>query len=85
MKTDNIGQIPNNAIYHAETTCLLRAACANGGTLAGKTIEVHVDRKICWSCKEILPYIGLELGNPTVTFIEPTGRVRTMRDGDWIE
>lgn len=75
MNTDNIGQFPNNAVFHAEATCLLRAARANGGTLAGKVIEVHVDREMCRSCKQILPYIGLELGNPTVTFKDPRGRV----------
>ena len=47
MNTDNIGRYPNNAVFHAEATCLLRAARANGGTLAGKTIDVTVDREMC--------------------------------------
>ncbi|MBM3544615.1 MAG: hypothetical protein FJX44_08955 [Alphaproteobacteria bacterium] len=85
MNTDNIGQLPNNAVYHAETTCLLRAARANGGTLAGKTIEVTVDREMCPSCEKILPLIGLELGNPVITFIDPEGRVRKMHNGEWID
>jgi len=84
MNTENIGRYPNNAVFHAETTCLLRAARANGGTLAGKTIEVTVDREMCLSCVRLLPLIGLELGNPTVTFTSPSGRVRTMRDGSWV-
>ena len=84
MNTDNIGGFPNNAVFHAEATCLLRAARANGGTLAGKTIEVTVDREMCFSCRKVLPLIGLELGNPEVTFVDPNGRVRTMRDGTWI-
>jgi hypothetical protein len=85
MNTDNIGRYPNNAVFHAETTCLLRAARANGGTLAGKTIEVTVDREMCPSCEKILPVIGLELGNPVVTFVDPVGRVRKMHNGEWIE
>jgi hypothetical protein len=70
MNTGNIGQIPNNALYHAEATILLRAARENGGTLSGKSIEVTVDRELCGSCEAILPYIGLELGNPTVEFTD---------------
>jgi len=84
MNTDNIGRYPNNAVFHAEATCLLRAARANGGTLEGKSIDVTVDREMCRSCVRLLPLIGLELGNPTVTFTSPSGRVRTMRDGSWI-
>jgi hypothetical protein len=83
MNTANIGRFPNDALFHAETTCLLRAARASGGTLAGQTVEVHVDREMCPSCKKVLPLIGLELGNPMVTFIDPSGRVRTMRNGTW--
>jgi NMD protein affecting ribosome stability and mRNA decay len=52
MSTDNIGQIPNDALFHAEVTVLLRAARANGGTLEGKTVEVTVDREMCNSCKK---------------------------------
>jgi hypothetical protein len=85
MNTSNIGQFPNNAVFHAETTCLLRAARANGGTLTNKTIEVHVDRAMCRSCRRILPLIDLELGDPTVTFIGPDGSRRTMREGSWIK
>jgi len=83
MNTTNIGQYPNNAVFHAETTCLLRAARANGGTLAGQTVEVHVDREMCRSCVRILPLIGLEVGNPTVIFTSPSGRVRIMHNGTW--
>jgi hypothetical protein len=31
-----------------------------------------------------LPFIGLEHGDPTVTFVEPTGKRKTMRAGAWI-
>jgi len=86
MNAENLGQIPNNAVFHTEATCLLRAARVNApGTLAGKTIEVHVDREMCWSCETILPFIGLELGNPEVTFVDPAGHVRRMHNGEWID
>lgn len=70
-------------LYHAETNVLLRASRELGGTLRGRTLEVVVDRPMCASCQDILPYVGLELGNPTVTFIGPRGETRTMRDEAW--
>jgi hypothetical protein len=85
MTKDNVGQMPNNAVFHAETTALLRAARANGGSLAGKSLEIHVDRPMCPSCNKILPLIGLELGDPAVTFIGPSGVPKTMRGGAWIK
>jgi hypothetical protein len=36
---------------------------------------------MCSSCRKLLPYIGLELGNPTVTFVDHIGRRIIMRDG----
>ena len=70
---------------HAEATVLLKSAGANGGTLAGQTVEVYVDREMCaTSCRKVLPLLGLELGNPTVTFIDSqTGAKMIMRDGKW--
>jgi hypothetical protein len=82
---DNIGRMPLNALYHAETNILLRAAKQHGGSLAGRTLEVFGDRPLCNNCPIVLPYVGLELGNPTVTFSDPSGLRRTMRDGRWIE
>jgi hypothetical protein len=80
----NVGQAPWNALFHAETTALLRAARENGGTLAGKALTVYsVEMEVCPNCKSILPYVGLELGNPTVTFIESDGSMMTMQDGKW--
>jgi hypothetical protein len=73
-------EIPMDALYHAETNVLLRAAREHG-SLAGRTLEVVTDRPMCNSCPEILPKVGLELGNPTVIFIDRFGKVRTMRDG----
>jgi hypothetical protein len=81
---ENIGRMPNNALYHAETTVLLRAARENGGTLTGKTLEVYVDNPMCNNCDVVLPYVGLRVGNPTVTFIDSNKAVNTMRDGRWI-
>ena len=40
MTLENIGHHPNDALFHAETTVLLRAASKNGGTLANLTLEV---------------------------------------------
>jgi hypothetical protein len=85
MQADHVGQIPNDGLFHAETTVLLRAARENGGSLEGQSMEVHTDRQVCYSCKTVLPYVGLQLGNPTVTFIEPSGLRRTMQDGAWIK
>jgi hypothetical protein len=85
MATQNTGQMPNNAVFHAETTVLLRAARANGGSLAGQNLEVHIDRPMCPSCDTILPLVGLELGDPTVTFIGPSGVSKTMRGGMWVK
>jgi hypothetical protein len=84
MDSDNIGRMPNNTVFHAETTVLLRAARENGGTLGGRTLEVYVDADMCNNCELVLPKIGLELGNPTVTFIDNSGRRLTMHDGHWL-
>jgi hypothetical protein len=83
-KSDNSGQMPFDAVFHAEATILLRAARENGGTLAGQTLEIVSDRVVCNNCEKILPKIGLELGNPTVRFVDKTRRKLIMRDGDWL-
>jgi hypothetical protein len=83
MKSDNIGQKPNDALFHAEATVLLRAARENAGTLAGQTLEVTADGPMCGSCLKVLPKLGVELGNPTVTFVDDVGLRRTMRNGKW--
>jgi hypothetical protein len=82
MNTKKIGQMPNNAVFHAETTILLRAAREVGGTLAGRTLEIYSDREICNNCEAVLPKVALELGNPAVTFIDKWGRRFAMRDGE---
>jgi hypothetical protein len=84
MDTENVGRRPNDAVFHAETNALLRAARENGGTLSGKKIEVYVDNPMCRSCDKILPLVGQELGNPTVTFVDPRGVRATMSNGAWM-
>jgi hypothetical protein len=81
----SLTEVPLDAFYHAETNLLLRAAREHGGSLAGKSIDVFVDNEVCSSCKNVLRYVGLELGNPTVTFINSrTGRAMgVVRDGRW--
>jgi hypothetical protein len=85
MSTENIGGMPNNVLFHAEATVLLRAARESGGTLAGKILEVVVDNNMCSRCTdtEVLPKLGLELGNPTVTYIDKLKRIKTMKNGRW--
>jgi hypothetical protein len=73
MATGNIGRMPNDSLFHAETTTLLRAVRANGGSLAGQSIEIDVDRSLCQSCKDVLPLLRRELGSPTLIFREPSG------------
>ncbi|MEA2954014.1 MAG: hypothetical protein QOJ96_3534 [Alphaproteobacteria bacterium] len=81
---DRAGQMPSNAFYHAETTVLLRAARANGGSLAGQTLEVFGDTRMCNNCEKILPFVGFELGDPTVIFVDPNGKRRRMQNGAWL-
>jgi hypothetical protein len=76
--------MPNNAFYHAETTVLLRAARANGGTLSGQSLEIFGDTPMCNNCGEVLPFVARTLGNPTVTFIDPSGRRRVIQNGAWL-
>jgi hypothetical protein len=80
MSTNHLGQIPNNALSHAETNILLRAARANGGTISGRDITVWVDRDLCSSCATVLPKLGLELGNPNMTYVDPN-YIYLFRDG----
>lgn len=84
LQTKNIGRVPNDSFYHAEATVLLRAAMENNGTLQGRSFDIHTDREVCASsCLRVLPKLGLELGNPRVTFIAPDGMRRTMWNGRW--
>lgn len=83
MSTGNIGQFPNDALFHAEANVLMRAARRFDGSLAGRELEVHVDRTMCLSCREVLPLLSRELGSPTVTFIDRDGFAMTMRNGNW--
>ena len=73
FRDDHLGRMPNDAFFHAETTVLLRAAREKRGTLAGRTLTAHVDGHLCNNCEAVLPYVGLELGNPTDTFVDLNG------------
>jgi hypothetical protein len=84
LNADDVGRRPNDALFHAETTVLLRAARNNGGTLAGRTLDILVDKEMCPSCDKVLPLVGVEVGNPTVTFTGPKGEMATMKNGTWI-
>jgi hypothetical protein len=63
----------NFALFHAEVTCLLKVARANGGTLRDKRVELHVDREICRQCEEVMPLVIRELGDPDVSYVDRTG------------
>jgi hypothetical protein len=80
MRADNVGYTPNNALFHAETNILLRAAEANGGTLAGRSLDIYVDRELCPNCERVVPLVGLELGNPTLTYVDPD-RIFSIANG----
>ena len=81
MDVTSSGQMPNNAVFHAESNVLLRAARENGGTLAGRSLDVFVDSKMCNNCEQVIPFVALELGNPTITVVDTTKVSRTFRDG----
>lgn len=83
MATDNLGHMPNNALFHAEANALLLAE-AGGRYLSGPTIEMLVDRQLCPSCDRVLPLVGLRVGNPTVRIIDGARDLSIIRDGNWI-
>jgi hypothetical protein len=80
MSIDNLGDAPNNALFHAETNVLLRAAQASNGTLAGRSLDIYVDRRLCANCEKVIPLVGLELGNPTLTYVDPD-RILSIANG----
>jgi hypothetical protein len=85
MNIDDLGQKPNDSLFHAESTILLRAAKDNGGSLANRSMEIYVDQEVCFSCGKALTKLGLELGNPYVVFIErDTGLRNEMWNGKWL-
>jgi hypothetical protein len=80
ISAENPGYASGNALFHAETNVLLRAAEANGGTLAGRSLDVYVDRNICKNCESIIPLVALELGNPSLTYVDPR-RIYSIANG----
>ncbi|MEA2894174.1 MAG: hypothetical protein QOI05_4967 [Bradyrhizobium sp.] len=84
MDLDNIGQTPNDSLFHAESTILLRAA-RDGGSLANRSIEIYVDQPVCDSCGKTLTKLGMELGDPYVVYVErDTGLRNEMWNGKWL-
>jgi hypothetical protein len=82
MATNDVGRTPNNSLFHAEATILIRAARESGGTLAGQTLEVSLNNEICGNCRSVLPLLGIELGNPTVVFSNKrTGSMWLLQNG----
>ncbi len=85
MRFDNIGRTPNDSLFHAESTILLRAAKDNGGSLANRSMEIYVDQPVCDSCGKMLTKLGLELGDPYVVYVERnTGLRNEMWNGKWL-
>lgn len=85
MRPDNLGWKPNDALFHAEANALMRAAGAHGGSLSGREFVVGMDRGLCFSCELVLPKLGLQVGNPKVTFVDGNGDIWIMRDGIWLK
>lgn len=83
MNLRNPGGKPNDALFHAESTVLLRMRDAAGGTLAGRSLEITVDRSMCASCQVVLPRLGLEVGNPIVMYRDAQG-LGVMHNGAWL-
>lgn len=83
--TANRGQKPNDFVYHAEATLLFRVWREKGGNLSGSAFVIRTDREMCNSCIDGLPFLGMALGNPSVRFVSPSGKTRTMRKGAWTE
>jgi hypothetical protein len=79
-----VGEWPNHALHHAESTVLLRMRESLGGTLAGRSFTVTVDRPICGVCRHILPSLGEHLGNPRVTYYDSGGLRGIMHHREWL-
>lgn len=76
---------PNDALFHAEANALLRAVADKTNSLSGREFVVGIDRGLCFSCELVLPKLGLQVGNPKVTFVDGNGDVWIMRDGIWLK
>jgi hypothetical protein len=83
MNRNNIGGKPNDSFYHAEATILFRVRDAFGGTLMSRTLNITVDRPMCDSCREVLPSLGIHLGNPRVSYYDRRGLEGVMHEGRW--
>lgn len=84
MNRQNAGGAPNNALFHAESTILLRMRDGYGGTLAGLTFRVTADRRMCTACELVLPRLGMHLGNPRVSYYDGAGLQGIMHHNEWL-
>lgn len=83
IRGENTGSRPLDAVFHAEANLLIRAS-RYIGSLVDRSIELQVDQPVCWSCEQVLPKVGLGLGNPYVTIREArSGRASVMWQGEW--
>lgn len=80
MNEDSLGGKPNDSLFHAEATILLRAAHENGGALRDKIIIIYVDRPVCAGCTTVLPLLARELGSPKVMIIDNVGEKFIIAD-----
>jgi hypothetical protein len=83
MRRGSIDQWPNYSLSHAESNLLLRMADANYGTLAGRILDITVDRPMCSACERVLPYLGMRLGNPRIRWFDDIGLRGIMHFRDW--
>ena len=73
--------MPFDAFFHAGATSRMRIARDYGGLLEGKKIIITVNRRLCERCREALPALALELGNPEVTIVDLKGVVGVIHSG----
>jgi hypothetical protein len=80
MKELNKGWMPNDSMFHAEVTSLLRLYRATNGILRGRTIRLKVDRRVCDSCEKVLPILRHELGDPKIILVDFFGLESQLGD-----
>ena len=85
MNTKDIGQRPNDAVFHAETNLLLRAARSSGGTLESQSLEVFLIEICVGVAQPSYPMLASRSAILQSPSWGPTGLSRTMRNGAWID
>ena len=56
---------------------------AFGGTLAGRDLEITVDRTMCHACEYLLPHLGRHLGMREGVWYDDIGFQGIMHYGRW--